>query len=66
VDIINGELAGARIAQPIQATDYGLNDQEVGVRVPVGSRIFSFPLFRPALGPTQRPIEWVLGALYRG
>jgi hypothetical protein len=25
------------------ATSYGLDDQEVGVRVPVGSRIFSSP-----------------------
>jgi hypothetical protein len=25
------------------ATDYGLDDREVGVRVPVGSRIFSSP-----------------------
>jgi hypothetical protein len=25
------------------ATGYGLDDREVGVRVPVGSRIFTFP-----------------------
>jgi hypothetical protein len=27
----------------ILATSYGLDDREVGVQVPVGSRIFSFP-----------------------
>jgi hypothetical protein len=26
-----------------KATSYGLDDQEIGVRVPVGSRIFSSP-----------------------
>jgi hypothetical protein len=40
------------------ATGYGLDGRWVGVRVPVGSRIFTS---RPALGPTQRPFEWVPG-----
>jgi hypothetical protein len=40
--------------QIIRATDYGLEDRGVGVRVPVGSR--------PALGPTQPPIQWVPSA----
>jgi hypothetical protein len=44
------------------ATGYGLDDRGVGVRVPVGSRIFSTSS-RPALGPTQPPIQWVPGAL---
>jgi hypothetical protein len=45
------------------ATDYGLDDGGVGVRVPVGSRIFFFiTSCRPALGPTQLPIQWVLVA----
>jgi hypothetical protein len=47
------------------ATDYGLDDRRVGVRVPVGSRIFSTSS-RPALGPTQPPVQWVLGALSPG
>jgi hypothetical protein len=47
------------------ATGYGLIDQRVGVRVRVGSRILS-PLSRPALGPTQPPFQWVLGALSPG
>jgi hypothetical protein len=37
------------------ATGYGLDDRNVGVRVPVGSRIFSTSS-RPALGPTQPPL----------
>jgi hypothetical protein len=44
------------------ATSYGLDDRGVGVRVPVGSRIFS-KSSRPALGSTQTPIQWVRGAL---
>jgi hypothetical protein len=42
------------------ATGYGLDDWEVGVRVPIGSRIFS-KSSRPALGSTQPPIQWVPG-----
>jgi hypothetical protein len=40
------------------ATVYGLDDREVGVRVPVGARLFSTSS-RPALGPTPPPIQWV-------
>jgi hypothetical protein len=43
------------------STGYGLDDRRVGVRVPVGSRIFS-KSFRPALGS----IQWVPGALSLG
>jgi hypothetical protein len=39
------------------ATGYGLNDGGVGVRVPVGARIFF------SLVPTQPPIQWVPGAI---
>jgi hypothetical protein len=39
------------------ATSYGLDDRGVGVRVPVGSRIFSSP---------NCPIQWVPGALSSG
>jgi hypothetical protein len=28
-----------------------------------GKRFFSFPVSRPAVGPTQRPIQWVPGAI---
>jgi hypothetical protein len=41
-------------------TGYGLDDRGVGVRVPVGSRIFSTSS-RPTLGSTQPPIQWVSG-----
>jgi desulfoferrodoxin (superoxide reductase-like protein) len=44
------------------ATDYGLDDRWVGVRVPVRSRIFS----SPALGCTQHTIQWVTVALSPG
>jgi hypothetical protein len=47
------------------ATGYGLDDRGVGVRVPVGSRIFSTSS-RPALGSTQPPIQWVPGTLSWG
>jgi hypothetical protein len=40
------------------ATGYGLDDQGVGVRVPVESRMF-FMSSRPALVSTQTPIQWV-------
>jgi hypothetical protein len=40
------------------ATGYRLDDRGVGVRVPVGSRIFSMSS-RPALGSTQHPIQWL-------
>jgi hypothetical protein len=47
------------------ATGYELDDGGVGVRVPVGSRIFSTSS-RPALGPTQPPIQWLPAALSPG
>jgi hypothetical protein len=40
------------------ATDYGLDKRGVGVRVPIGSRIFSMSS-RPALVSIQPPIQWV-------
>jgi hypothetical protein len=39
------------------ATGYGLDDQEVGVQVPVGSRIFSSHVVQTRLGSTQPPIR---------
>jgi hypothetical protein len=45
-------------------TSYGLDDQEVRVRVPVGLRIFSAS--RSALGSTQLPIQWLPGVLSPG
>jgi hypothetical protein len=45
------------------ATGYGLDDRRVGIRVPVGSRIFFSKSSRRSLGSTQPPIQWVLVAL---
>jgi hypothetical protein len=47
------------------ATGYGLDGRGFGVRVLVGSRIFSASS-RPARGSTQLPIQWVQGALSLG
>jgi hypothetical protein len=51
-------MGGSRNSSVGIATGYELDDRGVGVRVPVGSRIFSTSP-RPALGPTQPPIQWV-------
>jgi hypothetical protein len=45
---------------PDIATGYGLDGRGVGVRVSVGSRIFSTSS-RPVLGSTHSPIQWVPG-----
>jgi hypothetical protein len=47
------------------ATGYGLHGRGVGVRVPVEARYFSTSS-RPALGPTQPPIQRVPAALFPG
>jgi hypothetical protein len=44
------------------ATSYGLDGGGVGVRVPVGEKnVYFFILFRLALGPTRRLIQWGTG-----
>jgi hypothetical protein len=47
------------------ATGYGLDDQGIGVRVPVRSRIF-ITSSSSAVGSTQPPIQGVPGALSPG
>jgi hypothetical protein len=46
------------------ATAYGVDGWGIGVRVLIGSTMFSTSS-RPALGPTQ-PIQWVTGDLSPG
>jgi hypothetical protein len=49
-------------------SDYGLDDWTIGGSIPDRGEII-FPLasvFRPALGPTQPPVQWVLGVLSPG
>jgi hypothetical protein len=49
------------------ATGYRLDDRGVGVPNPGRTKKFLFcTLFRLALGPTQLPLHWVLGALLPG
>jgi hypothetical protein len=49
------------------ATGYGMDDREVGVRVPVGVKDFLFSTSsRPVLGPTQPSVQWVPGSLSPG
>jgi hypothetical protein len=44
-------------------TGYGLDGRG---SIPGRGKIFFFILSRPALGPTQHPIQWVPGALSPG
>jgi hypothetical protein len=45
-------------------TGYRLDEQGVGSSTPDGGKNFYFSMSsRPALEPTQPPIQWVLGAL---
>jgi hypothetical protein len=48
-------------------SDYGLDDRAIGVRSPAGAKDFPIAsVSRPALGPTQPPVQWVPGILSPG
>jgi hypothetical protein len=46
-------------------SDYGLDDRAIGVRFPAGAKDFS-SVSRPALRPTQPPVQWVPGVISPG
>jgi hypothetical protein len=46
-------------------SDYGLDDRAIGVRSPVGAKDLS-SVSRPALRPTQPPVQWAPGVLSPG
>jgi hypothetical protein len=46
-------------------TGYGLDDRMIGVRFPSGAVLF-YTVSRPALGPTQPPMQGVPGTLSLG
>jgi hypothetical protein len=48
-------------------SDYGMDDRAIAVRSPAGQRIFPLSsVSRPALGPTQPPVQCVPGVLSPG
>jgi hypothetical protein len=55
----------SRVSSGSIVSDYGLDDRAIGVRSPAGAKDFS-SVSRPALGPTQPPVQWVPGVLSPG
>jgi hypothetical protein len=50
----------SRVSSGSTVSDYGLDDRAIGVRSPAEAKDFS-SVSRPALGPTQLPVQWVPG-----
>jgi hypothetical protein len=61
------KVSGSRVSSGSIVSDYGLNDRAIGVRSRRGKRIFPLAsVSRPALGPTQTPVQLVPGSFPRG
>jgi hypothetical protein len=46
---------------------YGLDDRAIGVPSPAGAKVFPLTsVSRPALRPTQHPVQWVPVVLFLG
>jgi hypothetical protein len=59
--ILDIVFAKVRVSSVSIVSEYGLDDLAIGVRSPAGALDF-FPLAsvsRPALGPTQPPVQWL-------
>lgn len=51
----------------VRGLDYGLDDRGIGLRIPLGLKIFLFFLTaRPTQGPTQPPIQRFWGYFFGG
>jgi hypothetical protein len=62
-----GNSEGSRVSSGSIVSDYGLDDRAIGVRTPAGQRIFPLTsVSRPALRPTQPPVQWIPGVLSPG
>jgi hypothetical protein len=60
-------LKRSRVSSGSIVSDYGLDDQAIGFDPRRGQRIIPLTsVSRPALGPTQPPLQWVPGVLSPG